>query len=294
MIRDRIVMGILDKTTQERLLRESQLTLTKAIEFCRAIEISKQQSKTMQESSTDVQVDAVKHNKHNQSMQSCKYCGYKHDTKKKCPALGKTCAICQGRNHFASVCRNKGKKNQTRKGNETSERRKKVDDVQKKEDRTDQEDSDSDEFFVDSVKSVGAVGVNKEEDTMWKQKLIVDGKEIEFKLDTGAEVSILPAYVLDRCKILKVKVKPTKVTLVAYGSDKFKIRPIGEISLECSCKNRNAIVDFIVVDCKNQVPLLGLAGCMALKLIRRVDNVVKNVNTNFRSLEELKSKYSKV
>jgi len=48
MIRDRIVMGIWDKGTQERLLREPKLTLNKAVDFCRATEVSKSQSRVLQ------------------------------------------------------------------------------------------------------------------------------------------------------------------------------------------------------------------------------------------------------
>ncbi|XP_031328603.1 uncharacterized protein LOC116159695 [Photinus pyralis] len=40
MVRDRIVMGIANKNTQERLLREEALTLQKAVDFCRATEAS--------------------------------------------------------------------------------------------------------------------------------------------------------------------------------------------------------------------------------------------------------------
>ena len=32
---------------------------------------------------------------------SCKFCGYEHlPDKKKCPALGKTCKRCKGKNHL--------------------------------------------------------------------------------------------------------------------------------------------------------------------------------------------------
>ncbi|UYV84166.1 K02A2.6-like [Cordylochernes scorpioides] len=48
LIRDRIVYGIQDKALQERLLREPNLTLLKAIEMCKTDEISKQQIKIMQ------------------------------------------------------------------------------------------------------------------------------------------------------------------------------------------------------------------------------------------------------
>ena len=38
------------------------------------------------------------------AQRECKFCGRIHG-KRSCPAYGKTCDICQGRNHFASVCR---------------------------------------------------------------------------------------------------------------------------------------------------------------------------------------------
>ena len=39
-------------------------------------------------------------------MRNCIFCGFKHEFKKeKCPAWGKTCHICNGRNHFKSKCK---------------------------------------------------------------------------------------------------------------------------------------------------------------------------------------------
>lgn len=43
LIRDRLVVGIRDKTVQERLLREPDLELNKALDFCRSTEVSKEQ-----------------------------------------------------------------------------------------------------------------------------------------------------------------------------------------------------------------------------------------------------------
>lgn len=48
LIRDRVVIGIVDKQLQEVLLRESDLTLSKAMNQCRAAELSRQQSQVMQ------------------------------------------------------------------------------------------------------------------------------------------------------------------------------------------------------------------------------------------------------
>ena len=35
----------------------------------------------------------------------CYFCGYDYHPKQKCPALGKTCNKCKGKNHFAQACR---------------------------------------------------------------------------------------------------------------------------------------------------------------------------------------------
>ena len=46
-LRDRIVFGVADMRIKERLLRESGLTLDKALDICRAAEASKVQMKVM-------------------------------------------------------------------------------------------------------------------------------------------------------------------------------------------------------------------------------------------------------
>ena len=48
MIRDRLVIGVNDKRTKGRLLREEALTLKKALEMCRSSEITSKQLKTME------------------------------------------------------------------------------------------------------------------------------------------------------------------------------------------------------------------------------------------------------
>ena len=48
LIRDRIVIGCQEARLQERMLREPDLNLTKAIDFCRAAETTKEQVKQMQ------------------------------------------------------------------------------------------------------------------------------------------------------------------------------------------------------------------------------------------------------
>ncbi|KAB0799250.1 hypothetical protein PPYR_07130 [Photinus pyralis] len=150
MVRDRIVMGIFDKATQERLLREKDLTLEKAVNFCRAIEVSKFQAKALQ---TEASVSAIKMQKkrdrnelvpNNLEKKRCGYCGYNH-TKGKCSAFGKVCGECNGKNHFASVCRrnDQGKEARTSYGNKNGKR---VNEV--KVENSDESECSEDNFYV--------------------------------------------------------------------------------------------------------------------------------------------------
>ena len=54
LMRDKIVLGVQDKKIQERLLRETDLSLDKAISICRAAEEVKVQTKEMQSNKTDM------------------------------------------------------------------------------------------------------------------------------------------------------------------------------------------------------------------------------------------------
>jgi len=62
VIRDRIVCGLYSDNVRARLLRESQLTLQKALDMCRAAESSDQQMQNMT-ASTDMPLNVVKSKK---------------------------------------------------------------------------------------------------------------------------------------------------------------------------------------------------------------------------------------
>lgn len=62
MVRDKLVFSINDTRLKERMLRESELTLRKAIEICRSAKLAKTQIQAMQSSPVvhDASVDALK------------------------------------------------------------------------------------------------------------------------------------------------------------------------------------------------------------------------------------------
>lgn len=59
MCRDRLIVGLLDIGLQERLLKESNLTLEKAAEFCSTAEASRQQGNTIKGQSSQTKTNAV-------------------------------------------------------------------------------------------------------------------------------------------------------------------------------------------------------------------------------------------
>ena len=130
-LKDRIVFGVADMRVKERLLRESELTLDKALDICHAAEASKVQlnvlvtenpqshdvnflrknksvniGKSYRQGIKPQEGSPVAHKQHTQFHQSsnCGCCGSQHQ-QRKCPEYGVICSKCKGKNHFAKVCR---------------------------------------------------------------------------------------------------------------------------------------------------------------------------------------------
>ena len=127
LIRDRLVYVTNSERVKERLLREEELTLLKALKICCADEQSNKQLEAMK---TDEDVHAIykpkeskvnkdqfklntkrknfmkRNDKQHESTFKCKYCGKSH-APKQCPAFGKKCHNCGKNNHFFKVCQKK-------------------------------------------------------------------------------------------------------------------------------------------------------------------------------------------
>lgn len=116
ILRDRLVLGVRDEKVRERLLRVNDLTLSKAIDICKAAEQTSQQLKLLA-SGTEESVGAVSTQQINEPPQNtrrprdppiqrteCRFCGYQHGNRQ-CPAKGQTCHKCGQKNHFQSRCR---------------------------------------------------------------------------------------------------------------------------------------------------------------------------------------------
>ena len=209
LIRDRIVLGVKDVGLQERLLREPKLTLQKAVDSVRACELSRKQVKTINDSSS---IDAINSkqahgiiNYNKQPYVECQACGRKHIIGK-CPAYNKLCNKCKKRNHFAVMCKSK---NVHRKVSEVRTNDNSVYNVQSGDYSVYnvQSDDSSLNLFIDSIHYVNSVSNER-------LKIIsVEGQQVSFKLDTGAQVNILPLHAFQKLK-LQQKLNSTDIVLM--------------------------------------------------------------------------------
>lgn len=111
LIRDRIVCSTNSPSLRERLLREENLTLQKCVQICRATELSRENSKTIEGKAVE-EIHVLTHKTPKNDKQkadiTCKFCGKAHERdKRKCPAYGETCRKCGKANHFAALCKSK-------------------------------------------------------------------------------------------------------------------------------------------------------------------------------------------
>ena len=298
LIRDRMVVGILDKGIRMKLLQESKLTLQSCIDISRANECTKQQLQTM-DHTEDVHAVDKKSSKGDppsgkQVKQiDCKFCGKKHMWKKEeCPAWGKTCAKCGGKNHFAGMCdKSPPLSRQKRKGESTSRGRRtsKVNMVEQ------HEASDSDDYclWVESIDSVH----DKEAPKKIFANLVLKDTPVKFQLDSGATVNILPVEIYQEIvKDPELKhLANTSTTLVMFNNS--ELRSLGSIKMETRNPKNNDIhlTEYTVVS-KGYRALLGAQSIQQFNLMSvNVDNIMLvSDETSTCNLSSILTDYSDV
>lgn len=283
MLRDRIVQGVNEQRLQRELLATTNLTYDLAVTKCRSHEATNEQTSSMSKSVAVSQVEEKEyakkntqyrksnnnkkqhtgtdkrnerrgqqqykqtHNTQNRSngnsssnanakdksekmISNCKYCGLSHKVRE-CPAYGKNCNSCLRKNHFSTVCRSKNVS------------------------AIDFDSSDNDEYFISSIERVYAFEDDDDEVSYpWIEKIWIDGKLVAFKIDTGAQINVLPLSIYKQLDT-EIELHRTNTRLRAFSGD--KVKPVGMCSLfgkfdDMSCKMKTAVVDFDIM------PILGL------------------------------------
>ena len=198
-----IIIGILDKRLlQERLLRESDITLENAIKHCQVSEVTKKHVKILQHQAAPASVAKISTKKVRTSkchakesleefIKQCKFCSYRHK-RGKCPAYNKVCKKCSKKGHFAKFCFKKDTHEIEQNSSEESN-------------VCHDSDSSSSSFFVGSVESKqvdvkpdsnngsdtpydpnNVYTCDDTQNSEWKISLQSNGSDVEYKIDTGA------------------------------------------------------------------------------------------------------------
>ena len=271
LIRDRIVVGIRDQLLSERLQQDSELTLKKAKTITRQREAIHEQQVILDtgESSQPSSVDAIKHkgasktestksqtttdksSKASGQSKNCSRCGRGPHSRHMCPAKDATCHACKKKGHFKSQCYST----------------KAIADIITFKNEYD----NSDITFLNTIDSA--------EDNTWNKTILVEGKQVCFKLDTGAEATVLSEEVMELLGVKQLK-KPTKELC---GPDQKPLEVLGELYVNLSHKGTTVRQPvFVVKQLKKN--LLGLPAIRALNLLVMVESIEDEISTKYPSL----------
>ena len=144
------------------------------------------------------------------------------------------------------------------------------------------------EIHIDQLDSVNQ--------SPWKADIQVNDQVVNFKLDSGADVSVLPASVYDNLKP-SVKLEPTNKVLL--GPCNYKLNCIGKFQAKLTA-NQKCIHNEIYVVKGLERPLLSRYASQSLNLINKVDaisseeyknNIVNQYPDLFKGLGEIEGEY---
>ena len=254
-IRDRIVVGIKDKELSRDLQLESELTLSKAKQMVRNKEqvlshMTKQTPVVDEANIAEVKpyrkkvVESGSGQNMSDKVSSCGRCGRAHG--KYCPASGIECFNCKKVGHFAKFCHAKKKSL-----HEVS--------VPDKE-----EPQEEDGFYLEEI------SVNVEKSEPWWTKLRINGETTSFKVDPGADVTVMTYRSFKRMKELPCLAN-TNVGLTDASGNPIKVHGKFQTSAVKNGTKYNFAV--YVAETKNNLLSRPVAEAMKMVQFRDIDAV---------------------
>ena len=266
MIRDRIIVGLRDRKLSERLQLEADLTLEKAVAIARQSEsVRKQQSVIRGGIATESSINVVNRKKVSSRVKGskekqwlmknqvetsqhncCTRCGRSpsHDYKD-CPAKDIICHKCSRRGHFKRYCK-------------SGVRVRKI----RQESSGDSSD-DATETFIGVVEGY-------QESTDWTVNIMMNDHSVEFSIDTGADVTVVPEHVYQQVAG-RVSLQATSRKLCGPGHHALSV--IGRFIAKLK-KGKHETEETVYVVRSLRRPLLGRPAIESLKLLKRVNTIV--------------------
>ena len=281
LIRDRLVVGLRDAKLSEKMQMNSELTLEKAIDQARLDKAVKKQQSVIRGNTTQTSnpeadepnVEAIQKKFYKKKKQvpkpedkkkldesKCNRCGkIPSHPRQECSAINSTCHKCKKKGHFKSVCKSIG---------EVCE-------------------EEEEEFFMGSVH----IDELESQDNYWNVELEFQGVPVNCKIDTGADVTVVPEHVFKKtgCKRMETNARLS-------GPSQQKLKVCGMFETKITYKDMTTMQKvYIVPDLKR--PLLGRPAIEALNIVSFVnavyekDDIVKNFPKLFTGLGKLDTEY---
>ena len=161
------------------------------------------------------------------SNRNCRFCGKPNwSLEHICPARKAQCNNCKKMGHFAKVCKSKT--------------------VSRVKEATSSDNNTEPRSEIDHILPVN--GVNRVD--FYKATLLVQGQPIEFIIDTGSPVTIVPPI------ITSTEIK--KTTKIFMDVNKNPIKFKGEAMVEMKTEKSKETLPILITENKNTQPLLGL------------------------------------
>lgn len=180
----------------------------------------------------------------NYKIVNCTKCGNSHDINK-CPAFNVQCHKCKKLNHFANKCRFRDRQ---------------ISNVNIQED-------DAENLSIDAIN-------NECNKNLWYVNLTIAGKIIKFKLDSGADESVISLSEINKTNINLNNMKKTNSRLSSYSGENLPV--IGKINTNVEHNNKIFNLDLNIIK-GNFEPILGRDDCVKLNLIKRI-RIINNEN----------------
>eukprot|EP00117_Sycon_ciliatum_P016581 scpid41840/ scgid0554/ Retrovirus-related Pol polyprotein from transposon opus; Protease; Reverse transcriptase; Endonuclease len=302
MLRDRLIAGLAEARLSERLHLDSDMTLEKALAQARQSAAIKEQQTTVRaaadqslfavrqdqgrlRSSRDRPPlrDAPSSSRHSTpSSDSCPWCGYESHPRARCPASRVTCKGCGKTGHFQRVCRSSppsgSSGSSARQGTHQSPRGTGVHSLSSHSDSSSSAVSSADAFLGTLTHGTG-----------WNLPMLLHGKAITMKVDTGADVTAIPATVFTSLD-LPISLAPSNRTL--RGPDNTSLNVCGRFTADLrtahSSQSHSVPTQvYVVRDLK--LPLLGRPAIEALGILPAPANVLETTSTSGDSASDSRS-----
>ena len=186
------------------------------------------------------------------SNKNCRFCGKPNwSMEHVCPARRSQCNNCKKMGHFAKVCKSKTISRIT---------------------EAVSSDSNTEPWpEIDHIQSVN--GINRVD--FYKTILLVHGQPIEFIIDTGSPVTIIPPIINPK------EIKATSKCFVDVNKNPIKFQ--GEAMVEVKTEKTKTVLPILITENKNTQPLLGLDWLDKLEIGLQGNletNIIRNITTS--------------